>query len=176
MAKVSFSKLGLTKNNDIKIVEYNGQTIEVKQYLSINDKAIVASNVLNYAFGDGAMRFINPLQVEVYTLILSIEAYTNINFTDKQKENPAKLYDLITGSGLWNLIHDAMNIDDYNNLLLYIEDSIKFFYNYQNSVYGILDNINKQYEHLNLDATELHDKLSDPENMKLLKDVLSKLG
>jgi hypothetical protein len=29
---------------------------------------------------------------------------------------------------------------------------------------------------MNLDATELHDKLADPDNMKLLKDVLAKLG
>lgn len=176
MAKVSFSKLGLTKNNDIKTIEYNGQTIEVKQYLSINDKAILASNVLNYALGDGTTRFINPLQVEVYTVILVIQAYTNINFTEKQKEDPAKLYDLITGSGLWELIFNELNQQDYGKLLLYIDKSIKSFYDYYNSVYGILDNINKQYESMNLDATELHDKLADPESMKLLKDVLAKLG
>jgi hypothetical protein len=109
MAKVSFSKLGLAKNNDIKTIEYNGQTIEIKQYLSINDKAILASNVLNYALGDGTTRFINPLQVEVYTIILAIQAYTNINFTEKQKEDPAKLYDLIIGSGLWDLIFNELN-------------------------------------------------------------------
>jgi hypothetical protein len=61
MAKVSFNKLGLIKNNDIKTIEYNGQTIEVKQYLSINDKAILASNVLNNTLGNGTVRFINPL-------------------------------------------------------------------------------------------------------------------
>ena len=44
----------------------------LKLILSINDKAILASNVLNYALGDGTTRFINPLQVEVYTVILVI--------------------------------------------------------------------------------------------------------
>ena len=77
MAKVSFSKLGLTKNTNIKNIEYNGQNIEVKQYLPINDKAIIASNVLNYTIGNGTTRFINPLQVEVYTLLQIIEKYTN---------------------------------------------------------------------------------------------------
>ena len=86
MAKVSFSKLGLTKNTNIKNIEYNGQNIEVKQYLPINDKAIIASNVLNYTIGNGTTRFINPLQVEVYTLLQIIEKYTNINFTDKQEK------------------------------------------------------------------------------------------
>lgn len=176
MAKVSFSKLGLTKNNDIKTIEYNGQIIEVKQYLSINDKAIIASNVLNYTIGNGETRFINPLQVEVYTLILAVDAYTNINFTDKQREDPAKLYDLIVGSGLWELIFNEIDKEDYGNLLIYIDKSVKAFYDYYNSIYGILDNMNKQYETMNFDATEIQKKLADPENMALLKDVLAKLG
>lgn len=176
MAKVSFSKLGLTKNNDIKIVEYNGQAIEIKQYLSINEKAVIASNVLNNVIGNGITRFINPLQMEVYTLLFVVDAYTNISFTEKQKEDSAKLYDLIVGSGLWDIIFNELNKDDYEKLLTYIEKSIKSFFDYYNSIYGILDNINKEYEQMDFDANEIQKKLADPENMALLKDVLSKLG
>ena len=176
MAKVSFSKLGLTKNTDIKNIEYNGQNIEVKQYLPINDKAIIASNVLNYTIGNGTTRFINPLQVEVYTLLQVVEKYTNINFTDKQREDPAKLYDLIVSSGLWGLIFENINRDDYVAMINYINKIIEAFYSYNNSVYGILDNINKQYETMNLDATEIQKKLDNPESLALLKDILEKLG
>lgn len=176
MAKVSFSKLGLTKNNDIKTIEYNGQIIEIKQYLSINDKATIASNILNYSLGDGSARFINPMQVEVYTVILGIQAYTNINFTEKQKEDIGKLYDLIMGSGLWKLIYNELNKDDYNDFLSYIDKSIHSFYDYFNSIYGILDNINAQYNNMNLEATDIYNKLADPNNMTLLKDVMTKLG
>ena len=38
MAKVSFTKLGLSKNQDIKTFDYNNETVEVKQYLPIDDK------------------------------------------------------------------------------------------------------------------------------------------
>lgn len=176
MAKVSFSKLGLTKNTNVNKIEFNGQNIEIKQYLSINDKAIIASNVLNYTIGNGTTRFINPLQVEVYTLLQIIEKYTNINFTDKQREDPAKLYDLIVSSGLWGLIFENINHDDYVAMINYIDKSVEAFYNYYNSVYGILDNINKQYETMNLDATEIQKKLNNPENLALLKDILEKLG
>lgn len=176
MAKVSFSKLGLTKNNDIKTIEYNGQIIEIKQYLSINEKAVIASNVLNNVIGNGVTRFINPLQMEVYTLLFVIDAYTNINFTEKQKEDSAKLYDLIVSSGLWDIIFNELNKEDYGKLLIYIEKSIKSFFDYYNSIYGILDNINKEYEQMDFDANEIQKKLADPENMALLKDVLSKLG
>lgn len=176
MAKVSFSKLGLTKNNNVNIIEFNGQKIEIKQYLSINDKANLASNVLNYTIGNGTTRFINPLQVEVYTLLQTIEKYTNITFTDKQREDPAKLYDLIVSSGLWGLVFEQIDKNDYAEMISYVDKSVEAFYNYYNSIYGILDNINKQYETMNLDAAEIQKKLDNPENLTLLKEVLEKLG
>lgn len=176
MAKVSFNKLGLTKNNNINIIEFNGQKIEIKQYLPINDKANLASNVLNYTIGNGTTRFINPLQVEVYTLLQTIEKYTNITFTDKQREDPAKLYDLIVSSGLWELVFEQIDKNDYAAMISYVNKSVEAFYNYYNSIYGILDNINKQYETMNLDATEIQKKLDNPENLTLLKEVLEKLG
>ena len=176
MAKVSFSKLGLTKNTDIKNFEYNGQNIEVKQYLPINDKASLVASILNYTLNNGENRFPNPLQIEVFTMLLVIEKYTNITFTDKQKEDPAKLYDLITGSDLWTTIYDYLNMNDYGLLLKYIKESIDSYYTYHNSIFGILDSINKDYNNLNLDAAEIQKALGDPENMELLREVLSKLG
>lgn len=176
MAKLSFSKLSLTKNTDIKTVEYNGQNIEVKQYLPINDKATIVATILNYTLNNGENRFPNPLQVEVFTLLQAIEKYTNITFTDKQKEDPAKLYDLITSSGLWNIIMDNLNMDDYHLLLKHIDKSIKSYYEYHNSIFGILDSINNDYSNLNLDATEIAKALGNPEDMSLLREVLAKLG
>jgi hypothetical protein len=69
MAKVSFSKLGLSKNTNINTIEYNGQNIEVKQYLPINDKATLVATILNYTLNNGENRFANPLQIEVFTLL-----------------------------------------------------------------------------------------------------------
>ena len=176
MAKVSFSKLGLSKNNTIKNFEYNGQNIEVKQYLPINDKASLVAQILSCVLNNDENRFANPLQIEVFTLLGVIEKYTNITFTDKQKEDPAKLYDLIISSNLWNVIMDNINIEDYTALINYCDEAIDAYYKYHNSVFGILDSINKDYNTMNLDATEIQKKLADPENMALLRDVLAKLG
>ena len=176
MAKVSFSKLGLSKNNTIKNFEYNGQNIEVKQYLPINDKATLVAQVLSCVLNNDENRFANPLQIEVFTVLTIIEKYTNITFTDKQKEDPAKLYDLIIGSNLWNTIMDNINIEDYTALLNYCDEAIESYYNYHNSVFGILDSINADYNKMNLDATEIQKALGDPENVALLRDVLTKLG
>lgn len=176
MAKLSFSKLGLTKNNNIKNIEYNGQNIEIKQYLPVNEKAILVATILNYITNNQENRFPNPMQIEVFTVLGIIEKYTNISFTDKQKEDSAKLYDLITSSGLWDLISNNLNMDDYTLLLNFINKTIESYYNYINSVFGILDDLQKDYEKINFDATEIQKKLGDPEQLQLLKDIMTKLG
>ena len=88
MARVSFTKLGLTKNQEVKIVNWNEQDIEVKQYLPINEKLTLISNVLNNAHDEN--NFSNPVKVEVFTALEIMYAYTNINFTEKQKRKISK--------------------------------------------------------------------------------------
>ena len=174
MAKVSFAKLGLVKNQEVKNVEWGEYTIEVKQYLPINEKLNLISNVINSAHDEN--NYSNPVKVDVYTALEIMYAYTNINFTDKQKEDVTKLYDLIVSSGLYTKVLETIPGNEYCNLRDAIKKSIDAVYAYQNSVMGILDTITSDYSNLNLDASEIQKKLADPENMELLKSVLAKLG
>jgi hypothetical protein len=41
---------------------------------------------------------------------------------------------------------------------------------------GILDTVKSDYSNLNLEATEIQEKLADPNNLSLLRDVVNKLG
>lgn len=174
MAKVSFTKLGLKVNQDIKQIEFNEQVIEVKQYLPINEKLELISNVVNYSHDDN--NFANPVKVSVFTTLEIMYAYTNINFTDKQKEDPTKLYDALISSGLVTAVVNVIPEAEYHEVLCGVSDSITAIYAYRNSAMGVLDSISSDYSALNLEATEIQKKIGDPENMALLKQVLTKLG
>ena len=174
MAKLAFTKLGLKVNDEIKTIEFNEQVIEVKQYLPVNEKLEVIAEVLNNSADDN--NFANPVKVDVYTAIAVLEAYTNISFTEKQKENVTKLYDMVISTGLYNAIIEAIPNDEFVSLNNAIVNTINAFYRYHNSVLGILENISADYSNLNLDASAIQQKLADPENMQLLRSVLSKLG
>ena len=174
MAKVSFAKLGLARNQEVKKVEWGEYTIEVKQYLPINEKLNLISNVINAAHDEN--NYSNPVKVDVYTALEIMYAYTNINFTEKQKEDVTKLYDLIVSSGLYTKVLEAIPDNEHCNLLNAIKKSIDANYAYQYSVMGILDTISSDYSNLNLNAGEIQKKLSDPNNMELLRDILAKLG
>ena len=171
MAKVTFNKLNLTKNTEIKNIDINENIIEVKQYLPVEEKLELISYIANMAH-DEDYNFSNPVKVEVFAGIGIIKYYTNITFTEKQLENPANIYDLLNS----NNVIAAIPSNEYDEIRAGIEDTIKSIYQYQNSVLGILDTIGQDYSDLNLEADTINEKLSNPDNMKLLRDVLAKLG
>lgn len=174
MAKVTFTKLGLKLNNEIQYIEFNEQTIEVKQYLPVEEKLKLITNVLELSHDSN--NFSNPVKVSVYTALEIIEKYTNVSFTEKQKENPTKLYDLLVGNGFAAAVIKAIPEPEYNEILTTIDQTIESVYKYQNSILGILDTISQDYSNLNLDAAEIQKKLADPENLELLKSIITKLG
>lgn len=174
MAKVSFSKLGLKVNQDIKNIIFNNQNIEVKQYLPVNEKLELISNVINASYDDN--NFANPVKISIFTTLEIIYAYTNINFTYKQKEDPTKLYDMLISSGLVAAVVNAIPEAEYHEVLCGVSDSIDAIYTYRNSVMGILEQVSQDYSNLNLDATKIQEKLADPANMAFLKEVTTKLG
>ena len=174
MAKVSLIKLGLKVNQDVKNIEFNEQIIEVKQYLPINEKLELISSVINSAADEN--NFSNPVKENVFLTLEILYHYTNINFTDKQKEDPVKLYDLVVSSGLVNKVTDLIPEEELDEVINGVAQSVKAIYTYRNSVLGILESISKDYSNLDLDATEIQQKLADPDSMALLKQVLTKLG
>ena len=174
MAKVSFTKLGLKKNEEVGILHINEQIIEVKQYLPINEKLELISSVINSAADEN--NFSNPVKENVFLTLEILYHYTNINFTDKQKEDPVKLYDLVVSSGLVNKVTDLIPEEELDEVINGVAQSVKAIYAYKNSILGILESISQDYSSLNLDATEIQQKLADPDNMELLKQILTKLG
>ena len=174
MAKVSFTKLGLKKNEEVGILHINEQDIEVKQYLPINEKLELISSVINSAADEN--NFSNPVKENVFLTLEILYHYTNINFTDKQKEDPVKLYDLVVSSGLVNKVTDLIPEEELDEVINGVAQSVKAIYTYRNSALGILESISQDYSALHLDATEIQQKLADPDNIALLKQVLTKLG
>lgn len=178
MAKVAFTKLGITKNSieiENKKIIWNEQEIEIKQYLPVQEKLELISNVVNLSLSEDTS-FANPVKIEVYAALEIIFAYTNVSFTEKQKEDTSKLYDLLNKSGFIDAVCSQIPEEEYNFIFDGITESIESIYKYKNSVVGILDTISADYSNLNLDATEIQQKLSDPDNLTLLKDILTKLG
>lgn len=137
MAKVSFTKLGLKPINEVKTINIGEVEVEVKQYLPLEEKIglieLVAQNSIEY-------NFINPLKVEKFFNLFFVYKYTNINFTDKMKEDEDALYDLLETHGVIDAVAQAAQ-EDYLYLFEKCEEFLDKLQNQQNSVYGIVSRL-----------------------------------
>ena len=172
--KPTFAKLGLKMNNNIKTILINGQEIEVKQYLPINEKLDLIGSVINQATDEN--NFSNPVKLDVFTKLEIIFRYTNLTFTDKQKEDLIKLYDILESNNIFTIVINAMDADEYNNIINGIKDCSSSIYNYRHSVLGILDSISNDYDATKMNMDNLMQVLDKPESVGLVKEILDKIG
>lgn len=179
MAKVPFSKLQASMNNSDCTLSYcnkAGEEIkyEVKTYLPFKEKLDLVSRIINQSIDDNG--FYNPMRVKLYLALETVYAYTNLSFTDKMKEDPFKLYDILTSTGIFTDIINVIKDGDWMEIQDNVWSTIDNIYTYRNSIMGILETVSSDYSNLSLDATNIQQKLADPESIALLKDVLAKLG
>ena len=176
MAKVPFTKLKLKVEDSIKELQLNEEiTIEVKQYLPIQEKLRLIGDVVMQAHEQDA-NYSNPVKAEVFRDLEVVLAYTNLNFTEKQKEDLPKLYDMLMSSGVLVKIIEAIPEEEYGKICMGVWQSIDSIYKYQNSVLGVLDNISTKYENLQFDAEQIQEVLENPENLAMVKSILDNFG
>ena len=157
MAKIGFTKLGLKKNTNLITLNWNDQIIEIKAYLPIEEKIAVIGRIVNQSLDDN--NFANPMRVDINILLEIIFAYTNINFTDKQKEDRLALYDLLVGNEFWTQFLAVLPNEEYVSIYNGVWDTINEIYKYRDSVLGIIEAVNQDYSNLNLDAEDVITKL-----------------
>lgn len=179
MAKVPFSKLQAKVSNEVtKITRLNGAgeevAYEVKNYLPFVEKLDLVSKIINQSMDDNG--FYNPMRVKYNIVIEVVYAYTNLNFTDKMKEDSFKLYDILISSGIYDEVANVIKNGDLIEIESSVWETIDNIYHYNNSVMGILENVKNDYSNIDFDAKAIQDNLANDENLQLLRDVLGKLG
>ena len=173
--KIGLTKLGLKKNTNLIPLEWEEQIIQIKEYLPIEDKIGVIERIVNQSLDDN--NFANPARIMINTVLEVIFAYTNINFTDKQKEDRLGLYDLLVSSGLWKAIENKLaEIGELSIIQITVREVIDEVYKYKNSTLGVLQAVAEDYSNLDLDAEKLREKIGNKENVEFLAKVMDKMG
>lgn len=179
MAKVPFSKLQASVNGCDACVSYmnrSGEEIkyEVKHYLPFKEKLELVSNIINKSIDDNG--FYNPMRVKMNMVLEVTYAYTNLSFTEKMREDPFKLYDILVSTGIFADIVNVIREKDWTEIQDSVWATIKNIYEYRNSVMGILENISSDYSGLSLEAAEIQKQLNEGNGVEFLKEVMAKLG
>lgn len=173
MAKVGLNKLGLVKNTKQIDYMWNGQKIEITQYLPLEKKLEVISNIINESVD--LKGYYAPYRLDLFMTIAIIQNYTNITITEKQQEDLGKLYDLLVSSGLYAEIKNNIPVSEINYLEENISKTIHSIYEYKNSALGIMDAISKDYKDVTFDAEKIQKALESGSGLETVREVLDNL-
>lgn len=166
MGKISYSNMKLKIKKDIKEIEYNGNTIEVSQYLPIEDKYDLIMATLQKSEEVG---YYNALKLDMYFHLHLVYLYTNISFTEKQKEDELKLYDSLKSNGLIDEIVKDIPDAEYNDLLYFMDKIIEDSFAYKTSVAGLANSIITDLPKQAEAAMKIVDQF-DPNKFQAVKD------
>jgi hypothetical protein len=175
MAKVAFNKLNKVKSIPDIVYEWEGNDLVIKQYLPLEKKLDIIETVISLS-GNGEEGFFNIIKLQTFYTIEMLKNYTNISFTEKQEEDPAKLYDGILLNHIWEVLSEQIPERER----VYIWDNILELAHrvteYNNSVLGIIKAVVANKETLELDTTELFNNISDPEKLETVRQLFDVTG
>lgn len=117
--KVSYANMKLKVNTNVKTFDFCGQKIQVLQYLPAQDKYDLLMVTLQKSLENGIY---NDFKLNLYFELNLVYMYTNISFTEKQREDEFKLYDTLKSNGFYEQFFKVMNEDEYNELLKTLSD------------------------------------------------------
>ena len=146
MAKVGLNKLNLNKKADVKIVQFEGNEIEVSQYLDIASKSSLISAAVRGAVING---IVDEVLLDAYLHLFIVDKYTNITLTAKQRENLLEVFDTLESNKFFDVIIEAMAENEYdyiftmakrltNNLNEYNKNIISMFSGLEDTIQQII--------------------------------------
>lgn len=170
---IAIQDLKLQINDKIKTFDFNGQIIEVKQYLPIEDKLSLITEVINNSQQEG-INYINWPQVYMFITLGIIEYYTNI---DLNGEDSFEAYDALMGiDNLVDKVYSHIPQAEIEDIRESVKEMIVEIKHYSTSALGVLDIISQDYSNTKFNVEELAAKLQNREAVRFLEEVMTKLG
>ena len=144
---MKFSELNLKQNNKVKTIKINNLEINVKQYLPMEDKINLVQIALQQSMQDGIY---NDGLLTAYFHVYIAMFYTDIEFTDEEKQDVLTLFNILDSTETMGLIIGAIPEKELTDLtdLLNNQQSITVTYK-QSAAYLIGQFIDALPEQMN---------------------------
>lgn len=136
--KVSYANMKLKTNTAVNTFEFCGQKIEVLKYLPAADKYDLLMITLQKSLEGNIY---NEFKLNLYFELNLVYMYTNISFTEKQREDEFKLYDTLRSNGFFELFYEALDDKEYEELFDQIAELKTTMEKSKGSVAGVIANI-----------------------------------
>lgn len=135
---ISYANMKLKVDNSTYQFKWNDYTIDILNYLPIENKYDLIMITLQKSLENG---YYNPIKLDKYFHLHLIYMYTNISFTEKQKEDSDKLYNCLKSNGLLDAFINEFNENEYNELYSLLNDTKEAILRQKLSVSGLLESV-----------------------------------
>ena len=164
---MKFDELNLVNQELKTVINVNDKEIEIKHYLPIEKK----NNLIQIAIQQSTYEngFINDILFDTYMHLYIVFFYSNLEFTDEQKENALDTYDILQSNGLISEIEAGIPKEEYEELLDFAETYLEQVRKYNVSVVSIINSIIGQLPQQIEKVTEVVNNI-DPNKYKEIID------
>lgn len=150
-----YKDLRLKTKENTRTISIEGQDINVLQYLPVRDKNDLVQIALQNSRENGV---INEIKLEVYFNMYIVYFYTDLVFEDEEKADSGQLYDELQSNHILTRILGAMDENEYDYLVDYLNKMRKAQDAYENSAAGVIKML---IQDLPKNATAAADLLKD---------------
>lgn len=128
----------LTLVKEYNTIHLNTLEVKVLRYLPISDKIDIIQIALQKSEQNGVY---NELLLDMYFHLNIIMCYTDLEFSDEDLSDMMNLYDRLESNGFINEIIEAMDQDEYKNLLDYLDIMKEENLKYKNTAAAVISRI-----------------------------------
>lgn len=172
MAKVPFSKLKNKIEPEIIQVPLKDTDIvlDILTYLPQTMKATFVGFVVEHSI-DQDTGCSSPLRLDTWFSIALAKYYGQITFTDKQLEDPGKVYDILQMNGVFNVIAGTIPEEEYTYIKNCTEQTAEDVARYNTSAAGIIGAMKDDSNSLNKQVEDIMKKIQNREGIDELLSI-----
>ena len=132
-----FKDMNITLNNELKEVQIGDDIkFNVKQYLPAEDKNALLEIAMQTA-DQGTI--LNTFALDAIFHTYLVFKYTDIEFTDEERENLFDLYDILEDNGIIDAVVAAIPTREYESLRTYLTEMVDNYLTYRNSTRALVE-------------------------------------
>lgn len=172
MAKTPFTKLKSKLIQEIKQVQIPNSdvTLDIVTYLPQTTKATFIGFVVENSI-DQTTGCSSPLRLDTWFSIALAKYYGQITFTDKQLEDPGKVYDILQMNGVFNIIAATIPEEEYNYIKSCTEATAADLVKYNTSAAGIIGAMREESNGLSGQIDKILKKIQSGEGINELTSI-----
>ena len=101
-------------------VPFQDRIINIKPYISIEDKYDFATIVMQQSMEDNGLY--NPIKIEKYFNLYLAYMYTDIEFSEEDRADDSAIYDILETTGLFDLLYQTIPSEEIDILKNFVEE------------------------------------------------------